>query len=337
MSELQPSNTDAILGGQNPPPLNAAVLGGVAGMKRQIVSEWRLNEELANELSETHEIDSFETVILNDRDEVVRHAKKHAFYYTESLGNDVTIDMTYIPAGSFMMGLTEEQNDSYVDDSKKAQTPQHLVTLSAFHMGKYPITQKQYQHIMGENPSYFKGNNRPVETVPWHRAKDFCQKLSIKTGKVYTLPSESQWEYACRAGSTTLFYCGDNITTEIANYNGNSHGEGIIKRINRKETTDVNLFNPNAFGLYDMHGNVIQWCEDTWHSNYKGAPTNGESWIEDLPAWRFGDYYYHVLRGGSWSTGYMGCHSSSRCTGSNIPHIVGLRVVCIPLQTKKFQ
>jgi formylglycine-generating enzyme required for sulfatase activity len=214
------------------------------------------------------------------------------------------LDIVYIPAGSFMMGLPENEERS---DPRAAeqQRPQHSVTLSAFHIGKYPITQAQYQSIMGENPSCFRGDNRPVETVPWYKAKEFCQKLSSKTGKIYTLPSESQWEFACRARTTTLFYFGDNFTTDLANYS-------------LQETAVVGQFPPNAFGLYDMHGNITEWCEDTWHVNYEGAPTDGRPWVDDLPNWCFSDYYYHVLRGFS--------DSANRLTGSQLPNSVGFRV-----------
>ncbi|NES67565.1 MAG: formylglycine-generating enzyme family protein, partial [Okeania sp. SIO2D1] len=136
---------------------------------------------------------------------------------------------------------------------------------------------------MGNNPSSFKGGSRPVEKVSWHNAVEFCQKLSEKTGKIYTLSSESQWEYACRAGTTTPFYFGETITSELVNY------EGKIG-----QTTDVGSFPPNAFGLYDMHGNVWEWCLDVWHNNYNGAPTDGSAWESG------GNNSQRLLRGGCW-------------------------------------
>lgn len=316
MSELQPDNTDAILGGQNPPPVDAAVLGGVAGEKQKLDRKSGL----------IHKLLTFETVTVDEHGEIINCNQKQMFYYTENLGNEVTLDMIHIPAGNFMMGLPEDQG-SRRDSGRQQQTPQHLVTLDAFYIGAVPITQMQYQSIMGENPAHFRGNNRPVETVPWHKAKEFCQKLSSKTGKRYRLPSESQWEYACKSGTKTLFHFGDTITPDLVNYKGSSHG----RKIDRNETTEVSQFPPNAFGLYDMHGNVAEWCEDTWHYNYEGAPTDGNPWVDDCPNpnVNFSDYYYHVLRGGSWLSGYMGCHSASRLTGSQVPHLVGFRVVCL--------
>ena len=139
-------------------------------------------------------------------------------------------------------------------------------------MSKYPITQQQYQAMMGKNPSKYKGKNRPVENVSWNDAVEFCKRLSKKIGIRYSLPSESQWEYACRAGTTTPFYFGETIGTDLVNHNGSSPYAYAPKEKSRGETTDVGIFPPNAFGLYDMHGNVLEWCADEWHENYDGAP-----------------------------------------------------------------
>jgi formylglycine-generating enzyme required for sulfatase activity len=158
--------------------------------------------------------------------------------------------------------------------------PQHRVTIQSFWMGKYPITQRQWQAVMGENPSYFKGDNRPVENVSWEDVVAFCQRLSEKTGKTYRLPSEAEWEYACRAGTTTPFYFGETITTDLVNYHGEYPYAAAPEGVYREETTEVGIFPPNAFGLYDMHGNVWEWCADPWHDNYNGAPTDGSVWQE---------------------------------------------------------
>jgi formylglycine-generating enzyme required for sulfatase activity len=166
------------------------------------------------------------------------------------------------------------------------------VTVPSFFMAKYLVTQQQWQAVMGNNPSHFKGTSRPVETVSWNDVVEFCQKLSQKTGRDYRLPSEAEWEYACRAGTTTPFYFGETITTDLANYNGNyTYGNGPKGKY-RKETTDVGIFPPNAFGLYDMHGNVWEWCADYWHENYNGAPTDGSAWISG------GNSNRRLLRGG---------------------------------------
>ena len=172
-------------------------------------------------------------------------------------------------------------------------------------MSKYPITQDQYQAIMGDNPSYFKGGKRPVERVSWHDATKFCEKLSSKTGKIYRLPSESQWEYACRAGTSTPFYFGETMTSELVYYDGNyPYGNAPFGEY-REQTTDVGSFPPNAFGIYDMHGNVREWCADDRHENYNGAPTDDSVWLD-------GEKNGSPLRGGSWVDIPYDCRSAVR-------------------------
>jgi formylglycine-generating enzyme required for sulfatase activity len=190
-------------------------------------------------------------------------------------------------------------------------------------MGKYQLTQAQYQAIIGLNPASFKGDNRPVEKVSWDDAVTFCQKLTQKTGNNYRLPSEAEWEYACRAGTKTPFSFGDNITTDLVNYNGNYSYRFAQEGEYRQRTTDVGIFPPNAFGLYDMHGNVREWCEDDWDVNYINAPTDGSAWnglSGDLK----------VLRGGSWS--HLPDHCRSACrTYYDLAYLdgnIGFRVVC---------
>ena len=220
--------------------------------------------------------------------------------FTEDLGNGVKLEMIAIPRGTFWMG--SPANEAERDDD---EGPQHLVTVPSFFMGKYPLTQAQYQAIMGNNPSYFKGNNRPVERVSWDDAVLFCQKLSQRTGKNYRLPSEAEWEYACRAGTKTPFSFGDNITTDLVNYDGNYPYKSAPKGKYRDQTTDVGTFPPNPFGLYDMHGNVWEWCQDDWHENYTNAPTDGSSWNSLSGRTK-------LLRGGSWYRGAGYCRSASR-------------------------
>jgi formylglycine-generating enzyme required for sulfatase activity len=217
----------------------------------------------------------FETVTVNANGKITHRERKQARYQTEDLGKGVILEMVYIPGGTFMMGSSEYSSEK----------PQHKVTIQPFYMSKYPVTQAQWEAVMGNNPSWFKGENRPVENVSWHEAVAFCQRLSEMTGKRYGLPSEAQWEYGCRAGTTTPFCFGETITTDLANYN-------------RGETTDVGSFPPNAFGLYDMHGNVWEWCADPWHENYEGAPSDGRVWEKGLFAKLFGENRLS-LRGGS--------------------------------------
>ncbi|MCL2934375.1 MAG: bifunctional serine/threonine-protein kinase/formylglycine-generating enzyme family protein [Trichodesmium sp. MAG_R03] len=237
----------------------------------------------------------------------------------EDLGNDIKLEMVYIPGGSFLMGSPKNELKRHNNEG-----PQHEVTLQPFYMSKYPITQNQYQAIMGKNPSRFQGGKRPVECVSWYDATEFCQNLFMKTGENYRLPSESQWEYACRAGTITPFYFGETITSELINYNGNFPYGNAPKGKYREQTTDVGSFPPNAFGLYDMHGNVLEWCADEWHRSYQGAPTDGSVWLD-------GDKSYSPLRGGSWYTYSFLCRSAFRII--NIwrdyrNYTVGFRVLC---------
>jgi formylglycine-generating enzyme required for sulfatase activity len=223
--------------------------------------------------------------------------------------------MVYIPGGEFMMGSPDGEGYDW-------EHPQHLVKLKPFYMSKYPITQRQYEAVMGENPSYFKGENRPVDSVSWYKAKEFCQRLSDRTKKPYTLPSESQWEYACRGNVNKYFAFGDTITTDVVNYDGNYSYGNAPKGVYREETTDVGSFPANAFGLYDMHGNVWEWCEDDWHDNYRGAPSDGSPWIDKNNGTK-------ILRGGSWRGLPTNCRSAllSWDSGSNGNYDIGFRVL----------
>ena len=254
-----------------------------------------------------------------------RQTKKH---YLENLGNGIKLDMVLIPEGKFIMGTPESEQDS--NDSER---PQHEVTVSTFFMGRYLVTQEQWRTIMGNNPSRFKGDKRPIERVSWNDAKQFCAQLSEKTPRRYRLPTEAEWEYACRAGTSTPFHFGKTITTELANYRGTdnkeyqwsgSYGKGP-KGEYREETTPVDKFgNANDFGLCDMHGNVWESCEDTWHSDYKNAPRDGSAWVDEKSNLK-------VLRGGSWNDNPFVCRSASRNVIN--PRLdlnrLGFRVVCV--------
>jgi formylglycine-generating enzyme required for sulfatase activity/tRNA A-37 threonylcarbamoyl transferase component Bud32 len=242
---------------------------------------------------------SFEIVKVNAQGKIISRQPSQAQYFTENLGNGIIIEMVYIPGGTFLMG--SPQGEGY--DSEQ---PQHKVTIQPFYMAKYPITQEQYQAIMGTNPSGFKGAKRPVEQVSWDDSVKLCQKLSQKTGKTYHLPSEAQWEYACRAGTTTPFYFGETITPDLVNYDGNNPYGNAPKGKYREQTTDVGSFPPNAFGLYDMHGNVWEWCQDAWHDNYNGVPTDGSSWETKVES------NNRVLRGGSWLYDAVYCRGAYR-------------------------
>ncbi|MEH1982619.1 MAG: SUMF1/EgtB/PvdO family nonheme iron enzyme [Nostoc sp.] len=264
----------------------------------------------------------FETVTVDKKGQVIkREPNKQAKFFKEDLGNGITLDMVQIVEGSFNMGSPLGENGRAKDEE-----PQHTVNVPAFFIGKFEVTQEQYQQIMGNTPSKFKGAKRPVEQVSWNDAVEFCKKLSQKAGREYCLPSEAEWEYACRAGTTTPFHFGETITTELANYEGNSTYASAPKGKNRQETTEVGSFPPNAFGLYDMHGNVWEWCQDTWHDSYKGAPSDGSAWIDN-------DNKIRMLRGGSWHDLPGKCRSASRNlnfrVGRDLIHSnLGFRVVC---------
>jgi formylglycine-generating enzyme required for sulfatase activity len=214
-------------------------------------------------------------------------------------------DMVALPPGNFQMG-----GNSYKDWGK----PVHDVTISrAFALGKTEVTQGQWMAIMGSNPSGFKdyGDDFPVEKISWHEAKEFLRKLSARTGKTYRLPSEAEWEYACRAGGNHE-YCGSQSIEAVAWYTNNAGG--AVHAVAGKQ--------PNAFGLYDMSGNALEWVEDCWNDSYNGAPADGS-------AWKSGDCSNRVLRGGSWNDGQEFVRSAARTiypSTSRVFGISGLRV-----------
>jgi formylglycine-generating enzyme required for sulfatase activity len=265
-------------------------------------------------------------------------------------------------------------------DGFRRERPQHRVTVSSFYMGRYPITQAQWRAVasrtdlkveryLNPDPSRFKDPpkpslkseasdsppfegarggsptrwDRPVEQVSWYDAVEFCARLSKLTGKEYRLPSEAEWEYACRAGTTTPFHFGETITGELANYDARKTYADEPKGEYRGQTTPVGQFPPNAFGLYDMHGNVWEWCLDPWHENYQGEPPrDGSVWDENNNDNRYQsllistkelltDKRYRVLRGGSWSGHPLSCRSADRSRNNPVNHIDidGFRVACV--------
>ena len=233
----------------------------------------------------------FETVTVDVRGNITNRQRRQAQFINVGLGSGVILDMVAIPSGSFVMG-----SPSTEAGRSNKEGPQRTVNIPPFFMGKYEVTNEQYKAVMGSTPDPFdfKDAKCPVETVTWDQAVEFCQKVSQITGKTYRLPSEAEWEYACRAGTTTPFYFGETITPDLVNYNNHSSYGSAPKRPEWNKTTDVGSFLPNAFGLYDMHGNVLEWCSDQWHDSYNGAPTDGSSW-------ETGTFIYQrVLRGGSW-------------------------------------
>ena len=235
-----------------------------------------------------------------------------AKYITLQLPQGISLDLIGIPGGKFLMGSPESELERETEES-----PQHSVTVRPFLLGQYPITQAQWWAVMNGNPSRFASadvisSKKPVERVSWLDCNLFCETLSRLTGKEVRLPTEAEWEYACRGRTQTAFHCGATISTELANYNGEDiYGMGIEGE-NRQTTTDVDLFSANPFGLYDLHGNVAEWCGDTWHPNYQNAPTDGSIWVSGHSQER------RVLRGGSWLHLPGSCRSAQRLKSA--PH-----------------
>lgn len=233
--------------------------------------------------------------------------------------NQMGMELAYVPAGSFMMGSPASEVGRSNDEG-----PHHQVTIrDGFYMGRYEVTQAQWQQVMGSNPSSFKAENLPVETVSWNEAQEFIRKLNaMNDGYVYRLPTEAEWEYACRAGTTTPFAFGSTLSSDQANFDGNYPYGGAAKGVFREKTTTVGSFQPNAFGLYDMHGNLWEWCEDWYHDSYNGAPADGSAWLG-------GGGQYRVLRGGSWD--YNANYLRSAYRDRNVPDYrnisLGFRVV----------
>jgi formylglycine-generating enzyme required for sulfatase activity len=279
----------------------------------------------------------FDVITVNAEGHEIQRTRVKAYQQIEDLGNGIILEMVSIPGGTFIMGSPQYEEGRHKreekswfdrlfskDEPDSRESPQHKVTVAPFYMGKYPVTQEQWEALMGENPSNSKGAKRPVECVSWHDAKKFCERLSGKTGRTYRLPSEAEWEYACRAGTTTPFHFGETLTTDLANYDGNYIYASGPKGVYREQTTDVGSFSPNAFGLYDMHGNVWEWCADPWHENYEGAPSDGRVWKTG------GDDSDRLLRGGSWSHVPNGCRSAYRVRGLPdgwVSYCGGFRVV----------
>jgi formylglycine-generating enzyme required for sulfatase activity len=270
---------------------------------------------------------------------VVRKASGYGWQRIEDLGNGVQLELVEILGGSFPMGSPPDEPEQYEDEG-----PQHEVTLRDFFIGKFPITQAQWQAVaalpqvnlkLDSDPSSFKGSDRPVEGVSWQEVVEFCARLSEKTKREYDLPTEAEWEYACRAGTTTPFHFGKMITPDLANYDGKyAYNQGPTGR-DRQQTTPVGSFPANAFGLYDLHGNVWEWCADHWHDNYADKPealkADGHMpWLLDQ------EDSYRLLRGGSWVRPPRGCRSAARVydpPDGRDSLYVGFRVVCRAART----
>jgi formylglycine-generating enzyme required for sulfatase activity len=300
---------------------------------------------------------AFDTVTVDAKGTGNLRQKYTATAFTEEIGSGVGIDMVSIPGGSFVMGSPADEPERQANEG-----PQHMVTLSQFFIGAFPITQTQWsatvvahpnpiRRNLDPNPSFFKGIDLPVESITWNQAEELCLRLGALTGRAYRLPSEAEWEYACRAGAITAFCFGPTLTPELANYCGTggavcgeddgksiasdvyagqsygsgSYGQGPVG-VFRGKTSRAATFPRNRFGLYDMHGNVWEYCLDLWSANYAEAPLDGSA---NLSGPADGQ---RILRGGSWSHNPAICRSAYR--DSIAPSDlgwqgrIGVRVVC---------
>ncbi len=308
------------------------------------------NVDLSRNLSRL-EVFEFEVVTVNKQGAIVARENQQAKYFQERLPNNLTLEMVFISGGTIMMGTKdaaiERLEKKYGSDRFRREAPRHKVTIPDFYMGKYPITQEQWKAIasldiiekqLDLEPSLLSGkDNYPVEQVSWDDAQEFCRRLSRYTKKQYRLPSEAMWEYACRAVINDKqlpvnsysskkyppFHFGETITEKLANYNASEKFAHESLGKFRQRTSAVGRFPPNAFGLYDMHGNVWEWCEDDWHDNYQEAPDDGNVWLLE-------DNMVKVIRGGSWSFKPYSCRSAYRFDffRDDYSDDIGFRVIC---------
>jgi formylglycine-generating enzyme required for sulfatase activity/tRNA A-37 threonylcarbamoyl transferase component Bud32 len=277
------------------------------------------------------ELQSFEfnVVKVDETGKLIKRWSRKANLFIDNLSGEINLEMVSIPGGSFIMGSPRNEGDT-------DERPQHIVTLKPFFMGKYPVTQAQWKAVaslpqvnrsINPNPSKFKGTILPVENVSWYEAQEFCARLREKTGREYRLPSEAEWEYACRAGTSTPFNFGKSINPQLIVCNLDKYHPIAAIRRHYKQPKPVGSSGlANDFGLYDMHGQVWEWCADPWHKNYDKAPTDGTVWHSG------GDLHRRVLRGGSWSFSPESCRSASRSWNETEGglRVCGFRVVCEP-------
>ncbi|MGH9842933.1 MAG: SUMF1/EgtB/PvdO family nonheme iron enzyme [Blastocatellia bacterium] len=268
---------------------------------------------------------SFETVTLNKRAKVTKRLTRTAFQFREDLAPGIALEMVEIPGGVFMMGAPAEE-----ESSLDAERPQHQVMVSPFYIGKFTVTQAEWRVVAGwpkveralsPEPSRFKGDDRPVESLSWFDAVEFCARLTRETSHAWRLPTEAEWEYACRAGATTPFAFGETLTHEIANYYSEYPYAKAPKQKPRSKTIPAgSLGAANAFGLYDMHGNTREWCQDRYGgytSEFQTDPAGPSTGA------------CRVLRGGAWHVNAYSCRSADRL--GQPPHLtsdaIGFRVV----------
>jgi formylglycine-generating enzyme required for sulfatase activity len=267
---------------------------------------------------------AFDVVTLDRDGRETERRRGRAQQICERLGKRAILHMVQIPGATFTMGApASDAGGSHFE------WPQRQVTVPPFHLGKYPVTIDQWRAVMGALPPAMKELNnkfrvsgrQPVVSVSCGEAEAFCAQLSRMTRRAYRLPTEAEWEYACRAGTASPFAFGESITREVVNYDGD-----LLRLLGQDCATSPvgSLGVANAFGLFDMHGNVWEWCRDCWHASYDGAPIDGSAWRRDA------DQGTRVLRGGSWSGQARFCRVSARRFGGH-PRVrsreIGFRVV----------
>jgi formylglycine-generating enzyme required for sulfatase activity len=320
----------------------ATAAWGALGLSRQRLPE-----------GETAELLAERSGLLGQRAWRVRRQPLQVWGVVEELAPGVDLQLVEIAAGTFVMGSPagEEGRDVYKNWGEKWKNlaavsgkdveAQRQVSVPACWLGRFPITQAQWRVVAGwprlereldPDPARFKGADRPVEQVSWEEALEFCRRLSQRTGRTYSLPSEALWEWACRAGTTTPFHFGATLSPEVANFRGSvTYGDGPKGEF-REHTTPVGLFPANAWGLHDLHGNVWEWCLDRWHPSPRHGPSDGRPWLEPSPEAPAEGRDLRLLRGGSWFIVPRSCRSA--CRLSNRPGArsvnVGFRVCCLP-------
>lgn len=272
---------------------------------------------------------AFEVVTVNRQGKSKSEAIAQVSGFAEPLADETALEMIYLPGGSFVMGAA---------DSEKGvlpyELPAHEVKIAPFALGKFTVTQAQWRVVaqypkinrdLNPDPAHFKDDQYPVDRIAWYDAVEFCDRLSQQSGRHYRLPSEAEWEYACRAGTPTPFHYGETLTGNLANY--------VATRAYAEETSGIYLqtpvpvgsYPPNAYGFYEMHGNIWEWCADHWHPSYENAPTTGSAWLTANPD------SFRLLRGGSWDYDPEHCRSAYRNYYN--PHCAqinqfGFRVAC---------
>jgi len=269
---------------------------------------------------------AFESVTIDRRGRITTRELREARYFTETLNGSESLDMIAIDGRSAQVGNTDGSRNAGAYEC----APQ-CVDIEALYLSRTPVTQNQWRAVaelppvsreLALAPACFTGDDHPVECVSWHDAQEFCKRLSLDSGRNYRLPTEAEWETACRAGTTSAFHVGATLTSEFANYSA-LHAYGTEPPgTYRRSTTPVAQFAPNAHGLYDMHGNVWEWCSDAWQDNFIDRGVHAS----------IGESAHRALRGGSWADAPAKLRSASRTgyAADSLNRIIGFRIALSP-------